>query len=236
MDLTIVTCNHNTPKLIRNLVKSVNNTCESVPKILVVDTGHHPTPYQEMAIGASYWWHPDRSHGDAVNGAMSKKSIKTRYMLLVDSDVLFLKDIKKPFEKFKESGVALMGEVVGDRGGKSLYPRVNPWFCFIDLDTIKANDIEFYDQYRTKEIKSEKIYDIGSTFYEDILGKGLEIGDAKMEGKYFKHYEGMSWRVQKYDPSNGDTDIDVGGTHDNKALYEYGLMVAKQYEIDIKEL
>jgi hypothetical protein len=72
--------------------------------------------------------------------------------------------------------------------------------------------------------------------YEDILDAELLIGDVRMENKYFKHYEGMSWRVQKFNPDNGDTDIDVGGTHDNKALYDYGIKIREQYEKDIKEL
>jgi hypothetical protein len=179
------------------------------------------------------------SHGVAVNKSFDL--VKTKYMLLVDSDVLFLQDIKKPYEKFKEGEFALMGEVVGDRGGKSLYPRVNPWFCFIDVEQLKEHGIQFYDKERSEHSKRklmnpQRVYDIGSTMFEDVINAGLTVADAKMEDKYFKHYEGMSWRVQKYNPDNGDTDIDIGGTHNNKALYEYGLMIQKQYENDTKNL
>jgi hypothetical protein len=174
------------------------------------------------------------SHGNAVNAAFDL--VKTRYMLLVDSDVLFLKDIKQPYEKFKEGGFVLMGEVVGDRGGKSLYPRVNPWFCFIDLEQLKEHNINFYDHHRTKEMKSERIYDIGSTMFEDVINAELTVANAKMENKYFKHYEGMSWRVQKYNPDNGDTDIDIGGTHDNIQLYKLGLYIREQYNKDVANL
>lgn len=233
MDLTIVICNHDTPDLITNLFRSITKCCEDVPEMLVMSTGKFPLLRPPKSLFDTYYM-PQTSHGDAVNEAF--KLVKTRYVLLVDSDVLFLDDIYKPFERFKEGNFTLMGEVVGDRGGKSLYPRVNPWFCFLDLETLKEHDIKFYDHYRTKELKSEKIYDIGSTMFEDVVNANLLIADTKMEGKYFKHYEGMSWRVQKYNPDNGDTDIDVGGTHDNKALYEYGLKVREQYEKDVKEL
>jgi hypothetical protein len=199
-----------------------------------MNTGSESTPYKEMAYGASYCDQWNTSHGDAVNYGM--EMVDTKYMLLVDSDVLFLKDIKHPFEKFKESGLTLMGEVVGDRGGKSIYDRVNPWFCFMNLDDLKSNNIKFYDHHRTKVLKSEKIYDIGCSMFEDVVGKGLWVGDAKMENKYFKHYEGMSWRVQKYNPDNGDTDIDVGGTHDNVQLYKLGLQVRERYIKDIANL
>ncbi len=233
MDLTIVTCNYDTPDLITNLMVSLANTCDDIPYMLVISTGKYPllNPMKPL-------WHnhniPHTSHGDAVNEAFSL--VKTRYMLLVDSDVLFLKDFYEPYEKFKEGRFALMGEVVGDRGGKLIYPRVNPWFCFIDLEQLKEHNIKFYDHYRTKEIKSEKIYDIGSTMFEDVINAGLTIGNANMENKYFKHYEGMSWRVQKYNPNDVDTDIDIGGTHNNKALYDYGLKVREQYERDVVKL
>jgi hypothetical protein len=165
-DLTIVTCNHNTDHLIHNLIKSIVNTCDDIPNTIVLYTGDSPPEKLSKPLWTEYYI-PKTSHGNAVNKAF--ELVKTRYMLLVDSDVLFLKDISGPFEKFKEHGFALMGEVVGDRGGKSLYPRVNPWFCFIDLEQLKNNNIQFYDYHRTKVLKSEKIYDIGSTMYEDIL-------------------------------------------------------------------
>jgi len=233
MDLTIVSCNHDTQYLIDNLLTSIVKTCEDIPDVLIMYTGDQ-APKKLLKPLWNQCFLPNTSHGDAVNEAF--KLVKTRYMLLVDSDVLFLHDFYKPFEKFKEGEFALMGEVVGDRGGKSIYPRVNPWFCFIDLDQLKDNNIQFYDHYRTKILKSEKIYDIGCSMFEDVINAGLTIGDAKMEGKYFKHYEGMSWRVQKYNPDNGDTDIDVGGTHNNQALYEYGLKVREEYERDVKNL
>jgi len=233
MDLTIVICNHDTPDLITNLLGSISKCCEDIPKILVISTGKFPLLEPHNPLFDTHYI-PHSSHGDAVNKAF--KLIKTQYMLLVDSDVLFLDDIYKPFEKFKEGNFTLMGEVVGDRGGKSLYPRVNPWFCFIDLQQLKEHNIIFYDHYRTKVLKSDKIYDIGSTMFEDVVNANLLIADAKMEGKYFKHYEGMSWRVQKYNPDDGDTDIDMGGTHNNKALYEHGLRVRDQYKQDTKHL
>jgi len=227
-DLTIVTCNCDTPDLIANLKKSIEKNCTVLPKIMVIDTG------KSSMMGVQNIKMLNTSHGNAVNAAFDL--VETRYMLLVDSDVLFLQDITKPYETFKEDGFALMGEVVGDRGGKSLYPRVNPWFCFIDLEQLKTNNIRFYDHYRTKEIKSERIYDIGSTMFEDVIKAELTVANAKMENKYFKHYEGMSWRVQKYNPSNGDTDIDIGGTHDNIHLFNLGLQVIEQYNKDVANL
>lgn len=230
MNLSILTCNYNTTQQVPYLLKSMVKECAELPKLVVMDTsddiwnnlGFLPNdsiPHYNFRGGI---------HGEAVN--LGFKKVKTRYVLLVDSDVIFLQDFKKPFEKFKETGAALMGKVVGDVAGKSLYPRVEPWYCFIDLDQLKAHKIEFFDRERMKKSKSEsRVYDVGSTMFEDITNAGLTIADVSLEGKYFKHYGGMSWHVNKFNPDQPDTDVDFGGSHPNKAILEHGKRVWKSY-------
>lgn len=233
MELTIVTCDYNTPDLTKNLVRSIRKNCSEKYNIIIVNTGYEDYKTEYQSEGVLVYNFLNSSHGNGVNYALDQL-VKTRYVLLVDTDVIFLKDIVKPFTKFKENDLAIMGEVVGNRGGKLLKQRVNPWFCFIDLQKLKKHNISFYDHYRTKECKTVVAYDIGSTMFEDCIDNRLKVGDYMMEDIYFKHYEGMSWRVQKYNPNNEDTDIDIGGTHNNIHLYQYGLKVREQYLKDIK--
>jgi len=170
------------------------------------------------------------THGEAVNAAFNY--IDTEYVLLVDSDIIFLQDFQKPFEAFKKSNAAIMGKVVTNCGHKALHPRVEPWYCFLNLDKLKKFNISFFDPIRTKKSKEEgeRVYDIGSTMFEDVEAADMLIADASLENKYFKHYGGMSWRVQSYNPEQADTDIDFGGTHPNKILYDYGLVVKETYD------
>lgn len=228
MELTLLTCNYNTPLLIENLLKSTKHFSEEFNEY-IVDTGSYCS-YQYSDIHLQNF-----SHGEAVNYAL--ECINTDYVLLVDSDVIFYKDIFPIFEKFKKSGAALLGNVSGDRGGKRLHPRVDPWFCLINLRHLKEHGIQFFDPIRTKDSRGTPIvYDIGSTMFEDVMAAELTVANFNGEGKYFKHYEGMSWRRGKYDPTKGDTDIDFGGTHNNKALYDYGLKIEQQYFEDIQSL
>jgi glycosyltransferase involved in cell wall biosynthesis len=233
MNLTILTCCYNTPKEVINLLKSVKETSEDIPKLVLMNTStisECELVFQYTKI--PYFNYRGAIHGEGVN--LGLKKVTTRYVLLVDSDIIFLKDYKKAFEKFKETGCALMGKVVGDCAGKSLYPRVEPWYCFIDLDQLKRHKIEFFDRERTKlSKKSERVYDIGSTMFEDCQKHGLLIGDVDMSGKYFHHYGGMSWHCNNYNPDKPDTDVDFGGTHPNKALYEHGVRVRQQYDTDV---
>lgn len=220
------------------MLSSLEKTSSITPKILVVNTSTDDKSDEVLEkSNIPYINYRGGTHGGGVNLGISK--IDTEYVLLVDTDILFLDDFIRPFNKMKEQGLTLMGKVVGDCAGKSMYPRVEPWYCFINVKHLKNNNISFFDRVRHTKRHTEKvdrIYDVGSTMFEDVLNKNLLIGDANMENKYFKHYGGMSWRVQKYNPSDGDTDIDIGGTHNNVALYEYGLKIREQYLKDNKNL
>lgn len=229
-ELTLLTCNYNTPDLILNLLRSLKIVTKDIPNVLVMNTGAESSFLSLKEYEIPYYNLPNTTHGQAVNNAFDL--IETDYVLLVDSDVIFLKDFQKPFEVFKDNNLSIMGNVSGNRGGKQLYPRVDPWFCFINLKQIRSHNIYFYDEVRSSnsKIKGNIVYDIGSTMFEDILKyPNMKIGNVQMEGKYFKHYEGMSWRIQKYNPNDKDTDIDFGGTHPNKQLYDIGLAVREEY-------
>ena len=235
--LSILTCNYDTPDITKNMLSSLNRTSACITdRVYVMDTSpisgklsHHLST--DVVIEDL----PNYSHGRAVNYALN--FIQNDYILLIDSDVIFYKDITPIYQKFKEGDYTLLGNVSGDRGGKSLYPRVDPWFCIINRRHLVENGILFFDEERTLKSKNkDRIYDVGSTMFEDVLNANLKIANFNAENKYFKHYEGMSWRVQKYNPSNGDTNIDIGGTHDNMALYKYGLRVLEEYNMEILNL
>jgi hypothetical protein len=232
----IVSCCYNTPELVVNLAKSIISSCEEKYNFSVINTSTVRECELMLDLYAiKYHNVPSLSHGDGVNVAM--ELVDCDYILLIDSDVIVHKDLKPAIDRFIEGDFALMGNVSGDRGGKSLYPRVDPWFCFMNLKQLKEHNIKFFDPIRTKNSRIEsRLYDVGSTMFEDVVNAGLTVANVNLEGKYFTHYEGMSWRIQKYKPNEGDTDIDFGGTHDNKALYEYGLKVKEQYEKDTEEL
>lgn len=236
MDITLLTCNYNTPTETFNMLKSLRHTTNTMPEILVINTSSSDESeklFSEFNIPFKNLF--NGTHGEGVNCAFEQ--IHTKYVLLVDTDIIFLKDFYPVFEYFKNHEFTLMGKVVGDCGGKSLYPRVEPWFCLMDLQKLKSCNIKFFDPVRSKKIdKYSRIYDIGSSMFEDVLNNGLLIGDVDLNEKYFRHYGGMSWRVQKYNPSDVDTDIDFGGTHPHKSIYDSGILVKQKYDIETEYL
>lgn len=237
MDLTLITCNYNTPNLIIKLLQSVKHTSSQLPNVIVMNTSTAEDSDKILSENnIPYFNFKGASHGEAVDSAFEK--VKTQYVLLVDSDVIFLKDFLPVFEKFKSSNLTLMGKVIGNVAGKNLYERVEPWYCFIHYEKLKNNKIIFFDKERVKKSKENnmKVYDVGSTMFEDVQKADLLIGNVDLENKYFKHYGGMSWHCQKYNSLEEDTDIDFGGTHPHEILWNIGQQRKNQYDIETEYL
>jgi hypothetical protein len=147
--------------------------------------------------------------GSHFNGVQTMlNNIQTKYLLLVDTDVIFKKDLTDIVNFFIDGKYTIMGEACGDRGGQPLFTRIHPWFCLIDVENVRARKIPFVNMPKIRATGSEqyygsvpligsarnKKYDVGATFLEDIIQSGLRAYNKKLDPEYYFHYEGMSWR------------------------------------------
>lgn len=236
-NLTLITCSYNTPDITLTMLKSfvsVHITHQTKQSIILIDNS---TNSETTALlnnsNIPYRSFPGNTHGQGINEAL--KICKTDYALLVDTDIIFLKSHITLFEQFKQMGLTIMGKIEGCRGGKQIYNRVNPWHCFINVKHIKDNNIVYFDDVRMKDsFKTNYIYDIGSTFFEDVKNAKFKIGNTDLENNYFLHFEGMSWYKNKYNPHDEDTGIDFGGTHNNINFVHFHDEKYKMFE-NIKE-
>lgn len=234
-NLTVITCSYNTPIVTANMLKSLIHIHPNV-KILVCDNS--TTDETQVILDRSkvpYIKNTGGLHAPSVD--LLLRSVTTRYALLVDTDIIFLKSHEDIFEQFKGMNLTLMGDIEGDRGGKRIHLRVHPWHCFIDVQNINAAGIQFYDKVRLCN-KEAVLYDVGSSFFEDIRNAKLRIADLKGNDTYYKHYEGMSWRVNRFDSNNlnGDIDNDENATHCDLNLYRYGKHIEDVYKQETQYL
>lgn len=221
-DLTLISCSYNTPDVTLAMLKSWMYVHNRTQKCIICDCStNNDTKILLEENNVPYVSFPGMTHGTGVNELI--RLCKTKYALLVDTDVVFLQDHNKVFQQFKEMDLTIMGKVEGDRGGKAIYNRVNPWHCFINVSHIKDSNITFFDEERMKKSLTEsKIYDVGSTFFEDVKQQGYKIGNVDLSKSLFFHFEGMSWYKNKFDSTKEDTGIDFGGTHNNPGyVYAY---------------
>lgn len=209
-DLTILTCSFNAPQHILAMLRSFISIHGDGPfNILIMENSTDENTRKlldENEIG--YIRNPGGTHSESIDELLSK--CDTRYALLVDSDIIFIQKIDKLLEILKANNGTVMGEIQGSRGGYTLHPRIAPWFCLIDVHSIKNRNISFHNQtridktgsgyfYKSPPINPNRnntapFYDVGATFYEDINKLQLKIIDARGITKYFNHYEGGSWR------------------------------------------
>ena len=245
-DLTLITCSYNTPEVTMTMLRSFvakHPEFTDIPIILMENSTDDKTSELLDAYEVPYISNKGWTHGKAVNEAL--KLVKTRNALLLDTDIVFVDNHESIYQKFRNKDLVAMGELQGDRGGKKLYKRIAPWWCFLSAKELQKHDITFFDEERTKaSFDTDKIYDVGSTMFEDIRKAKLNIGAVQfnyMAGakkpKYI-HYEGMSWYTNKYDASVEDTrtlDWDSNASHNNRGLFEEGEKRKLVYINEIKE-
>lgn len=150
---------------------------------------------------------PDGTHYETVERALTE--VKTKYMLLLDSDCFCVKNPLDYLDIVKSHKISLFGEIVSNRGNYRIHKRIHPWWCIIDVDFIKKNKIRFCDMERMNASNSISFidrklfanerdfrgyyYDAGSTMYEDVIAKNgiaADIGDILP----YIHVEGASWK------------------------------------------
>lgn len=231
-NLTLASCSYNTPEVTLTMLKSFFKYHDSTNVLMCENSTNDETEKLLIENKVPFIKNKNGLHSPSVDILI--QNCKTDYMLLVDTDVIFLKNHKNIFDMMRNVNATLLGEICGDRGGKKLHNRVHPWHCFINVKNIKDNNIKFYDYDRQIKRNCEKIYDVGASFFEDIKANNLKIGDVKLQDNYFKHYEGMSWRTLKFGKTEGNIDVDNTATHNNQELYKYGQFIERMYKFEIE--
>jgi len=210
-ELTLVTCSYNTPEVTMGLLKSFyyhhKNISNKFNIVLMENSTNEDTVKLLEENNIPFHRRHNCTHSIGVDEALTK--VKTKYALLLDTDVIFHKPITMIYNVFKTQKVASLGKVMGSRGGYNLVPRVFPWFNMIDIEQINKYGIRFHNQERIdnsgsngffgnlpiQQNEGRLYYDVGSSFLEDILEKELLVHDVDFENNLFTHYEGMSWRM-----------------------------------------
>ena len=225
-NITLITCSFNTPVVTHNMLKSFTAFHPECPVIVCENSTDDATQKLLAAANVPFFLNAGGLHGPSVDLLLER--VATKYALLVDTDVLFLRKHDEVYDQFRANELSLMGDIVGDRAGKLLHLRVHPWHCFIDVENIRKHNIKFYDDVRMRS-RNERRYDVGSSFFEDIKAAGLKIADYKGQNYLYKHYEGMSWHVNRFGQQDGDIDVDQQATHNNPGILRYGQMIQEQY-------
>ena len=206
-NLTLITASFETPKITETMLNSFKYHHGQLPNLVIIENSRDDDTRNMLdSYGIGYYKNIGGYHAPSIDIAFNL--CKTDYALVVDTDIIFNKNILSIYNEFKEHNYTIAGIKSGDRGGLKLYPRIDPWFMFVNVKNIKDNNIIFFNKekvdrtssgflYMTGTLADRKVdcrkYDVGSTFLEDTLEHGLKAEHCEHYKEYFTHYEAMSW-------------------------------------------
>ena len=214
-DLTLVSCSFNTPEVTAAMLQSyVRAHPDGAPRpVLIMENSTDDRTAAWLATHAiPFVRTPGATHHASVDPALAR--VRTRYALLVDTDIVFLRNVSGLFREFRRSGAALGGVRQGPRGGFDIVDRIVPWFCFLDVQQLRAHELRFFipekhdyhrewnEPNRIALRHDRKNYDVASELLESVREKGLGVWElTPHRAKHFyRHFEGMSWRAGDRDP------------------------------------
>lgn len=195
-DITVLTATYNNNILTGMMLKSLYKQLDTDIKISIIDNGTKIFADNDMKelfdvidntnfkLTPNYN-QPSRNHCSSIDYAF-KNCIKTKYVLLVDNDILFKPSVKQLLENLPDDF-----DCVGEVGWDSTPPnRLFPYFCIINLEKFKQDNLNYFDE--TRIIKNSRIcnkYDTGYSFYEDIKTLNWNIIPIKFKD-YIVHLKG----------------------------------------------
>lgn len=207
---TLISSSYNTPEVLKVMLQSFVVYHKNVQNIIISENSTNDETSKMLdENNITYLRRPGRGHSQSLDECFER--CETKYALVVDSDVIFQKNTEEIIDLAERKHSTLLGEICGDRGGHSLYPRINPWFMIVNVDDIKKYGIKFHDEKRITETGSEgfyknvpiqkhkiynTLYDVGSTFFADVQKVMLNIYSYKADPEFYLHAEGISWHRQ----------------------------------------
>ncbi len=204
-DLTLLTVNWNQQPALELMLKSyVRHHYHNDEKLntIIVDNGSTDNSInwltglniKHSALVENF------GHENAVNHVYD--DIKTKYCLIVDTDIEFTTSIV-PYLDYLKDGCVAVGDLINNVkfGETAIKPRLGAWFILFDYEKVREAGI---DIFRDPTV-TDWTYDVGSWFFEQIVKKNLIYHSlSKNEVSHIAYYEkfihlgGVSW-----DMSNG---------------------------------
>lgn len=212
-DLTIFAVNHNTPLLIYALMKSLrkqNPWCDSVLHIIdnsskkelpEIETGNFIVEYFDNALYKNLETFAAKTKSGPLGSAhhaftidwFIKNRVKTDYLLLVDSDIVFTDNFEKYFDDFVKNDYILMGYK------RTTYrcTTIAPWCCFVNVKKLKELRLSYFDINRILYVNDNQTHDTGASLYEDAIGLGCKIRELPND-LFTRHLKCGSSSPQKH--------------------------------------
>ena len=149
-NLTVLTCTFNNNLLTKCMIMSLAKQLGFLPPVVIMDNGTKEFCSPDMRemytvidntnfkITKNYN-QISRNHCASIDYAL-KHCIKTKYVLLCDNDILFKPNVKELLKNLENADAC--GEV--EKSSRGL--RLLPFFCIIDVEKMKKDGVNYFDE------------------------------------------------------------------------------------------
>lgn len=211
-DVTLMSVNWNNRPCLELMLKSYVKHHYKGEKlnIKLIDNSSTDDSVQWMVENNIPFWRLSENIGHENGVNFLYQSIKTKYALLVDTDILFNEDCSSYLDQLNENVIAAGDLITGDRLNDPIKPRIAAWFILFDIEECCKHGITYFRN------NTGWNYDVGSQFYENLCLNNLGIHviqrlpgnmDSDQEGmRYgkFSHLLRMSWDLTKHQDREGE--------------------------------
>lgn len=175
-NLSILTVSFNNNLLTGMMLKSFQKQVGELPEVVIVDNGDKiPVDnglkscfnvidnFQNKLLSKEA--NASRNHAKAIDYAL-KNCIKTKWVLLVDNDILFYPRLSNFIRTFNDAEWDTAGEIGYDYTPPD---RIFPYLNLINVDKFNKERRNYYDEQRIiLDWKKSNKMDTGYSFFEDI--------------------------------------------------------------------
>ena len=206
-NITLVCVGWNQRKALELMLKSYvfNHFYGGVLKAIIVDNG--------STDGSKEWLVENEIPFISLNGNIGHEQainyiyplIKTKYALIVDTDIEFLRNVYGEYMHLLNDETKLIGDyIIGDQLNAPVKPRVGAWFYLFDIEAMRGHGVNTFRD------SSDWSYDVCSWMTEKILQHGYKIHHVprlnedidheliSMQYPTHNHIGKVSWDISKH--------------------------------------
>jgi len=201
-DITLFTCNFNNNLMTKCMIMSFFKQYGEVP-VVIMDNS--TIEYCSDNIKSMFtvidntnfkiiknYNQISRNHCASIDYVL-KNCIKTKYVILCDNDVLFKPEIKTLLNEL--DNIDAVGEIDYH---KKLHKdwRLLPFFCIINVEKMKKENINYFDQNRCMN-QYDTCFDDNGNWKNNIIKDNLEYGDTG--SSFLWDIQKANWNIKKID-------------------------------------
>lgn len=225
-DITVLVVNWNQRQVTELMLRSYAKHHEGINNLLLVDNYSTDDSREFFSKnGIPYiGLHDNIGHEQAINFVWPL--IKTKYVLISDSDVQYIGNVHTYLDHLDAKTIAAGDLITGDKLNDPIVPRIAAWFFMLDVEAVRAHGIHnFRDNtgwnYDVGSHMTERIFNLGFKHYQ--ITRLPADQDRDIVGWQYPthwHYGRLSWNLKNHADREGEVSMRMNHIRQQLTYYQ----------------